>query len=584
MAILVFSPNGTHVTKPTLEVARTSADCAGKTVVVTTALTAAQSDITAAWPADRALEVKKGGSIANTAAFTINGSFTAGLYKVFTGAGSVTGLREAYPDWFGSNTTPGVTDMSSALQAAILAADTLNIPVGVYMGSLTLSTTAHKTIKGLSRDGSILRAKDNSTSVISLTSSAHYSTISNLTIDNPAAGNNGTHYGIYTNAVSTIKIDSVYVSGFNNNLHIVENNDTHITGSTFSGAVYYAGITGANLFASGTGPAGPGLWITDSRFLSGKYGIYLDAIESPTLTSVEVLQSSDTGLFATNSIVGAYSTGPYVSNGFFDSSSVASVYLSQQDNAMFGSTWISGSLGTSEGLVLSSTKNSRFDVNVKNTKGYGIHLTNASVRNSFTGVVSNNLSEGIHVNDGCYGNTFSGMTIADNVGYNYQLLDVTAQQPNIITGGYVSGAGAKAQTKDIITGTSGLSGQTTALVFSKENIPDGTTGDTLVIPGATNREITMPRSGAIVGLSVALNDTIIAGTLNFNSRINGVNQTDVIQLSTTAPQYGSYIDVTKAKVFAAGDRIGVLYGANTLDTTGAASTVDAVVAVWVVLD
>ena len=73
MAILVFSPNGTYVTKPTLEAARTSADCAGKTIVVTSALTVAQSSITAAWPDDRALEVKKGGSIAST----------TGLYQVF---------------------------------------------------------------------------------------------------------------------------------------------------------------------------------------------------------------------------------------------------------------------------------------------------------------------------------------------------------------------------------------------------------------------------------------------------------------------------------------------------------------------
>jgi len=120
MAILVFSPNGTHVAKPTLEAARTSADCAGKTVVVTSALTAAQSDITAAWPADRALEVKKGGSIANTVAFTINGPFTAGLYQVFAGSGSVTGLTEAQPEWFGAK-GDGITDDAVAIDNALNA-------------------------------------------------------------------------------------------------------------------------------------------------------------------------------------------------------------------------------------------------------------------------------------------------------------------------------------------------------------------------------------------------------------------------------------------------------------------------------
>ena len=88
MAILVFSPNGTYVTKPTLEAARTSADCAGKTVVVTTALTAAQSAITAAWPADRALRVEKGGSIPQTwaAGITTNDSSCISYFPSGTGA------------------------------------------------------------------------------------------------------------------------------------------------------------------------------------------------------------------------------------------------------------------------------------------------------------------------------------------------------------------------------------------------------------------------------------------------------------------------------------------------------------------
>jgi len=140
MAILVFSPNGTHVTKPTLEAARTSADCAGKTVVVTSALTAAQSDITAAWPADRALEVKKGGSIGNTAAFTINGSFSAALSKVFSGTGSVTfgavTIKEVYPQWWGAK-GDGVTDDSLAVQNAFNCAfpsgQSLHFPSGTYL-------------------------------------------------------------------------------------------------------------------------------------------------------------------------------------------------------------------------------------------------------------------------------------------------------------------------------------------------------------------------------------------------------------------------------------------------------------------
>jgi len=102
MSILIFSEHGKYTTKQTLEEARTSADCANKTVVVTSVLTEAQSNILDAWPSDRALKVEKGGSIANSTAFAINGPFEAGLYPVFTGEGAVTGLTESRPEWFGA--------------------------------------------------------------------------------------------------------------------------------------------------------------------------------------------------------------------------------------------------------------------------------------------------------------------------------------------------------------------------------------------------------------------------------------------------------------------------------------------------
>src|ERR1039457_3998828 len=56
-AVLVMSANGTFTEKPTLATAATSYDCAGKTIIVTSALTAVQSNISSAsvnsWPTDR---------------------------------------------------------------------------------------------------------------------------------------------------------------------------------------------------------------------------------------------------------------------------------------------------------------------------------------------------------------------------------------------------------------------------------------------------------------------------------------------------------------------------------------------------
>jgi hypothetical protein len=123
-AILVFSPNGTYTTKPDLTTAATAADAAGKTVVVTSALSAVQSNISSAtvhgWPVDRALRVEKGGSIANTTTFRLNGPFSTGDYQVFAGSGTVTGLKEARPEWFGA-AGDGTTDDTAAINAAVQA-------------------------------------------------------------------------------------------------------------------------------------------------------------------------------------------------------------------------------------------------------------------------------------------------------------------------------------------------------------------------------------------------------------------------------------------------------------------------------
>lgn len=94
-----------------LSVAATSNSCRNTNVVVTSPQVVTTAIV---WPADRELKFEKGG------------------YVTFTGSGSLTGLKEARPEWFGDNTIPGTTDMSVAFQSALNSAKEV-IADGVYL-------------------------------------------------------------------------------------------------------------------------------------------------------------------------------------------------------------------------------------------------------------------------------------------------------------------------------------------------------------------------------------------------------------------------------------------------------------------
>ena len=140
LAIIVDSPEGTPVTKKatlanitkafgwidssaytTIELANIAAYDAGKLLVV-----AKNHTLTANTTLTAKVKVLPGGSFtkASTYTLTINGPFESSLYQVFFGfdAGDVTfgpgTVKEVPPYWWVTNTTPGTTDMSTALACA----------------------------------------------------------------------------------------------------------------------------------------------------------------------------------------------------------------------------------------------------------------------------------------------------------------------------------------------------------------------------------------------------------------------------------------------------------------------------------
>lgn len=80
-------------------------------------------------------------SIASGQVLTVNGPFMSpGLYRFFSGSGTVTGLKEACPEWFGADNT-GVADSTAAVNAAFIASGgNLKFSKGTYRGNFTFYT------------------------------------------------------------------------------------------------------------------------------------------------------------------------------------------------------------------------------------------------------------------------------------------------------------------------------------------------------------------------------------------------------------------------------------------------------------
>lgn len=164
-AVLVTSPSGNYTPTTTLAAAAIDPNAAGKTVVVTSVLSAVQSNISSAtlhaWPSDRVLKIEKGGSIANTTLFRNNGNVIIsggtlagsgrfinntgsvtvnGSYQAFTGTGGVTGLHVIKPQWFGvipdtgADLATGMTLLNAAMSGSPGAA--VDFTEGVYKSSV----------------------------------------------------------------------------------------------------------------------------------------------------------------------------------------------------------------------------------------------------------------------------------------------------------------------------------------------------------------------------------------------------------------------------------------------------------------
>jgi len=124
-----------------LSTALTSPRTIGKAVVVSEPMTINTKTT------DRTIIVTAGGNInvASGKTLNINGAFSAGLHYVFAGKGRVQGLKEARPEWFGSDASAVTKAISSApvvrfTDFTITSPITVASPVTLIGGKVTQTT------------------------------------------------------------------------------------------------------------------------------------------------------------------------------------------------------------------------------------------------------------------------------------------------------------------------------------------------------------------------------------------------------------------------------------------------------------
>jgi len=132
----------------------------GKTIVVTKPVTVNDMTVTG----NRQVKVMPGGRIdvaaGKTLAFALDSGFEAGGHAAFGGAGAVTGLKYAEPEWFGA-ITGDAGDDGSAIQKALNAATTVRCRPGVYLCTI-VRLNSYNELYGAG-SSTVLRAFDSTT-------------------------------------------------------------------------------------------------------------------------------------------------------------------------------------------------------------------------------------------------------------------------------------------------------------------------------------------------------------------------------------------------------------------------------------
>ena len=487
------------------------------------------------------------------------------------------------------------TEFGTAKTAAVAAGVPLFIPAGTWKASISvLDADDDLKIIGVNREDSILDAPNNATATIGIASGAEDINIRNLRIVNSAATNNGTHYGVgAVNAARLILVD-VKLDGYNININVTESVGVRLVRVLSQNADDTGGgVNGSGVYIIGpvAQEDGTDTYITNSQFLSNKYGIYLEDQELPSITNVNCSQNDTYGMY----ILGraTVNAGFSIVSCEFDSNGSGGLLIKNMQWGHISNVWAGSTdgFGVKFDKVLYAGCHGMQTVNSTANTVHGLWLTGGSLYNTFTsGTSHNNTGIGVLIDDNSYGNTFSSYVVKDNGDNGFEFNDTTADRPNQLSGCLSEGHSGgdpnnyALQKKDDNRGGGMIHGTTASYTFAITDIADEQTDenfDALGISG--NIEFTAPHGGSIVGLDVALNDARTAGTLTVTPAVNGTADTDIqIVFDGTPSQYGRDSAFKGRVPFDIDDRISLEY------TTDAPwepdASVDAVATITVIFD
>jgi len=262
-------------------------------------------------PSNIKVVIEKGAilSIAGTKTLTINGSFSAGLYQVFSGDGSVAfrngAIKYTIPQWWG---TDAPTSIQAAIDTALPTTGAVFIPSGsYYMGTTGLTITDSIKVYGTSNT-KLLWDEDFVDTGITITgTNVHLEDLllwhANSDIVHNATGISAAIHGTF---LKNVKVQGYGVGTYEGwSKAIFYDEWTHVAiGCTFTGEGYGVAANSSvnalrltDCYINANPGAGAGVFIVGGHAISIKgcdiegnsdYGVHLTSTDGNVITGVDI--------------------------------------------------------------------------------------------------------------------------------------------------------------------------------------------------------------------------------------------------------------------------------------------------------